>query len=152
MFKRKEIKELRKIAEECAGTACLCHNNCQVDTIEPTEYGSEQIYDILYDYMQEKSVLPEGNILSTIVTPALFNHLEELRDNIETAMCINDAKYYSTRISKLQTALETMSCICEEVITYDIINKWDEYDDLHLSLKIYLDKKPNYYIIIGEGE
>lgn len=91
------------------------------------------------------------NNLSKILTPAALKTLEDMRYNLETGVYIQDNNYYNTIMSRLTTYLDAISDICEEVITFDTINKWDSDGDLHLRLKIYFEKKPNDYIIIGEG-
>lgn len=91
------------------------------------------------------------NNLSKILTPAVLKTLEDMRYNLETAVCIQDNDYYNKINSRLMTYLDAMSDICEEVITFDTINNWDSDGDLHLQLKIYFEKKPNDYVIIGEG-
>lgn len=49
------IDNIVEIAEVCASAAALCHNNCNIDPnkIDATEYGAEQIRDILCDYLKE---------------------------------------------------------------------------------------------------
>lgn len=91
------------------------------------------------------------NNLSKILTPAVLKTLEDMRYNLETAICIQDNDYYNKINSRLMTYLDAMSDICEEVIIFDTINNWDSDGDLHLQLKIYFEKKPNDYVIIGEG-
>lgn len=91
------------------------------------------------------------NNLSKILTPAALKTLEDMRYNLETAICIQDNDYYNKINSRLMTYLDAMSDICEEVIIFDTINNWDSDGDLHLQLKIYFEKKPNDYVIIGEG-
>lgn len=91
------------------------------------------------------------NNLSKILTPAVLKTLEDMRYNLETAVCIQDNDYYNKINSRLMTYLDAMSDICEEVIIFDTINNWDSDGDLHLQLKIYFEKKPNDYVIIGEG-
>lgn len=89
--------------------------------------------------------------LSKILTPAALKTLEDMRYNLETGVYIQDNNYYKTIMSRLTTYLDAISDMCEEVITFDTINKWDSDGDLHLQLKIYFEKKPNDYIIISEG-
>lgn len=91
------------------------------------------------------------NNLSKILTPAVLKTLEDMRYNLETAVCIQDNDYYNKINPRLMTYLDAMSDICEEVIIFDTINNWDSDGDLHLQLKIYFEKKPNDYVIIGEG-
>lgn len=91
------------------------------------------------------------NNLSKILTPSALKTLEDMRYNLETAICIQDNDYYNKINSRLMTYLDAMSDICEEVIIFDTINNWDSDGDLHLQLKIYFEKKPNDYVIIGEG-
>lgn len=91
------------------------------------------------------------NNLSKILTPAVLKTLEDMRYNLETAVCIQDNDYYNEINSRLMTYLDAVSDMCEEVIIFDTINNWDSDGDLHLQLKIYFEKKPNDYVIIGEG-
>lgn len=91
------------------------------------------------------------NNLSKILTPAALKTLDDMRYNLETGVYIQDNNYYNTIMSRLTTYLDAISDMCEEVITFDTINKWDSDGDLHLQLKIYFEKKPNDYIIISEG-